>query len=300
MFDIIGDIHGHADKLELLLQKLGYSVKKGIYSHPERKILFLGDYIDRGQQIVDTLKIVRKMVDSGNAVALMGNHEYNAILFNLPNKSKGYYREHSIKNIVQHYQTLIQFKGKQSDYDGYVNWFKTLPLFYETNNFRAVHAAWDEDHIQNLKRYLDNGRITRQLIHKYVHKDNKLNLALEETLKGKEIKIPDGLSFIDKDGHERNEIRIKWWENPRIATYKSLSVLNIDNLPEVPVQVSNKNYYKQNEKPVFFGHYWMKGKPDIIRANVCCLDYSVAKGGYLAAYRMDDDKELGRNKIVYV
>lgn len=46
MIDLIGDIHGHADKLEKLLQKMGYSKQKNCYSHPDRKVLFVGDYID--------------------------------------------------------------------------------------------------------------------------------------------------------------------------------------------------------------------------------------------------------------
>ena len=48
MIDFIGDIHGHADKLEELLLKLGYTKSAGAYSHPQRKVLFVGDYIDRG------------------------------------------------------------------------------------------------------------------------------------------------------------------------------------------------------------------------------------------------------------
>lgn len=41
MIDLIGDIHGHADKLEELLLKLGYAKNNGAYSHPDRKVLFV-------------------------------------------------------------------------------------------------------------------------------------------------------------------------------------------------------------------------------------------------------------------
>ena len=48
MFDLIGDVHGHANKLESLLTKLGYAKNKnGVYSHTERKVVFVGDYNDR-------------------------------------------------------------------------------------------------------------------------------------------------------------------------------------------------------------------------------------------------------------
>src|SRR5688572_19891843 len=98
-YDIIGDIHGYADELIDLLEKLNYSIKNGVYSHPERKIIFLGDYIDRGPEIRKTLRIVKDMVDAGNALAIMGNHEYNAIAYWTMDAKGKYIREHSDKNI---------------------------------------------------------------------------------------------------------------------------------------------------------------------------------------------------------
>jgi len=75
MHDLIGDIHGHADALQQLLKSLGYSRHKGVYKHPERQAIFLGDFIDRGPQIQETLEIVRPMVDAGSALAVMGKLE---------------------------------------------------------------------------------------------------------------------------------------------------------------------------------------------------------------------------------
>lgn len=49
MFDLIGDIHGYAAHLEALLRKLGYVNRHGVWSHSERKVIFLGDFIDRGK-----------------------------------------------------------------------------------------------------------------------------------------------------------------------------------------------------------------------------------------------------------
>ena len=91
MIDLIGDIHGHADKLEELLIKLGYSNKSGLYAHPNRKALFVGDFIDRGPKIRETLAIVKAMVESGNAIALMGNHEYNALCFHFQETERPIY-----------------------------------------------------------------------------------------------------------------------------------------------------------------------------------------------------------------
>ncbi len=46
-YDIIGDVHGHADVLVALLRKLGYRERAGAWRHPERTAVFLGDFIDR-------------------------------------------------------------------------------------------------------------------------------------------------------------------------------------------------------------------------------------------------------------
>lgn len=51
MYDLIGDIHGHAAELISLLELLGYDRHRGYYSHPARKAVFVGDFIDRGPQI---------------------------------------------------------------------------------------------------------------------------------------------------------------------------------------------------------------------------------------------------------
>lgn len=235
MTDFIGDIHGHADKLEILLLTLGYVKKNGAYTHPERKVLFVGDYIDRGPKIRETLQIVRAMVESGSAIALMGNHEYNALCFHFKDSGGGHLRKHSIKNVLQHIRTLEQFQNRQKEYEEYLEWFKTLPLYYETDKFRAVHACWDEQNIAFLRGNLVNDRLTDELIQMFVKKGTQLNEAIEETLKGKEIKMPIGIGFKDKDGHIRDEMRIKWWVDPAVSTNKSISVIPMHDLPETLV-----------------------------------------------------------------
>ena len=84
MYDLIGDIHGHAEELAALLEMLGYRKSAGVYRHPERQAIFFGDFIDRGPRIRETLEIVRTMVEHGSALAVMGNHEWNALPTTLP------------------------------------------------------------------------------------------------------------------------------------------------------------------------------------------------------------------------
>ncbi|MBX9580095.1 MAG: polynucleotide kinase-phosphatase [Gemmataceae bacterium] len=85
-FDLVGDIHGCADELEQLLDKLGY-VRAEVaeagpgwgtvgYAHPEgRKAVFVGDLVDRGPRVLDTVRIVRNMVRAGAALCVPGNHD---------------------------------------------------------------------------------------------------------------------------------------------------------------------------------------------------------------------------------
>jgi hypothetical protein len=51
MYDLIGDIHGYADELVQLLDALGYRQSRGVYGYPERKVIFVGDFVDRGPKI---------------------------------------------------------------------------------------------------------------------------------------------------------------------------------------------------------------------------------------------------------
>jgi protein phosphatase len=84
-FDIIGDIHGCFDELHALLVKLGYQVTEANgdagsphyeAQHPEgRKVVFLGDLVDRGPRIPDVLRLTMSMVESGAALCVPGNHD---------------------------------------------------------------------------------------------------------------------------------------------------------------------------------------------------------------------------------
>lgn len=77
-FDMIGDIHGCYDELCALLIKLGYEVEEEqctAYSPANRKVVFLGDLVDRGPKITEVLKLVMQMVRDGQAYCVLGNHD---------------------------------------------------------------------------------------------------------------------------------------------------------------------------------------------------------------------------------
>ncbi|MDX1587183.1 MAG: metallophosphoesterase [Balneolaceae bacterium] len=304
MYDIIGDIHGHASVLEKLLGKLGYRLSGGAYRHPERKALFVGDYIDRGPEVRKTLRLVRRMADAGQAVALMGNHELNAILYNEPDGEGGYLRPRSEKNQEQHRATLKDFEGRDEEYGSYIDWFKTLPLFFETERFRAIHACWDQPLIDELRGYtVGSRRLSETYFKEAGRRESRLYHILETLLKGREVALPEGLSFRDKDGHRREEVRVKWWMDPQQASLQEWSFAEeIEGRAKESFEPSRhqNRYYTEDEKPVFFGHYWLSGKPELERSNVCCLDYSIGNEEKLAAYRHEGEGTLRGDNLIWV
>lgn len=85
-FDIVGDLHGCADELRELLRKLGWGRRPlqrpelpwgdECWEHPlGRKAIFVGDLVDRGPAILDTIRVVRNMVVAGTAFCVPGNHD---------------------------------------------------------------------------------------------------------------------------------------------------------------------------------------------------------------------------------
>ncbi len=75
-FDVIGDVHGCHEELVALLGRLGYQPADGGYSHPEgRKVIFLGDLVDRGPSTPGVLRTVMAMTRTGSALCVPGNHD---------------------------------------------------------------------------------------------------------------------------------------------------------------------------------------------------------------------------------
>ena len=75
-FDIIGDVHGcHAELLDLLGQ-LGWTVENHVARHPEgRRLVFVGDLVDRGPDSPNVLRLVMASCAAGAALCVPGNHD---------------------------------------------------------------------------------------------------------------------------------------------------------------------------------------------------------------------------------
>ena len=105
-FDIIGDIHGCCDELEMLLEKLGYLKTEQSYAHPDgRQAAFLGDFCDRGNRNADVLRIVMDMVKNGNAIAVPGNHDVK-LLKHLNGKQVS--ASHGLSNTIEELDAMSE------------------------------------------------------------------------------------------------------------------------------------------------------------------------------------------------
>jgi hypothetical protein len=74
----------------------------------------------------------------------------------------------------------------------------TLPLFLETDGFRAVHACWDEAMIAELITVTNNGVLTEGQITQAADKRDPLWRLVETVTKGPEVPLPMGYSFQDR------------------------------------------------------------------------------------------------------
>ena len=183
-YGVIGDIHGHADELKALLADLGYSRHRLGYRHVDRKVVFVGDFVDRGPAIREVIEIARGMVDAGDALAVMGNHEYNAIAFHTarPNQPSNFFRPHSDKNLKQHQETLKQLSPAQLA--DAIKWFKTLPVTIEVGGIRVAHASWQSRDIGCINDALVKvGRCTSDFLAMSEETDSDLHSAIENVLK---------------------------------------------------------------------------------------------------------------------
>lgn len=139
-FVAIGDVHGCDDLLERLLERIALEA-------PDAELVFVGDYIDRGEQ---NAQVLHRLMNLQGAVCLLGNHERMCLDFIDDPESKG-------KRWLRHggLQTVASFgvSGSSSDPVGLrdamvdamgedmITWLRGLPLTYSNGNVCAVHAA---------------------------------------------------------------------------------------------------------------------------------------------------------------
>jgi hypothetical protein len=397
--DLVGDIHGAADRLRRLVGKLGYCKAAGRWTHSEgSRLVFLGDYADKGAQVGAAVELVRELCDSRVACAITGNHDTNALAFCMRRDGSGidpgaawssalsakpveeaWVRAHVQKNISQHCRTLSL---DTHAYTEAIRWFSTLPLWLELPGIRAVHAAWIPSAIAKVRTLSAQSSTSRaawieassideaiEIQHatrgqsafsneawrllldlgcmsdpatgaridldpcaqaERLPPDASHAVALERILKGVECPLGRRASFKDASGHDRDQVRVKWFDaaagrrvadhilvpaNARASLEKSLGELDFaavsqelresdKNMPplEQLIPYDEHDAYPAGERPVFVGHYGFMHSDHsvILRDNVACLDTSAfdPTSGRLTAYRWCGERRLEPSRIV--
>ncbi|MFI0474534.1 metallophosphoesterase [Halomonas sp. HMF6819] len=307
-YDLIGDVHGCGATLSALLEKLGYEQRAGVYRHPTRKAVFLGDLIDRGPRIRLAVQIARRMVDEGEAYIVMGNHEHHALAYTHPapkGSDRRWLREHSPRHNRIIADTLYQYRDHTNEWEDTLAWFKTLPLFLEFDDFRVVHACWDAALIEALKKRSPNACLTDELLEESADSSTEAFAIVDRLTRGPSIALPEGVAIHSGDGFTRKSFRAHFWAaNPK--RWGDV-VFQPDNLPDHletrPLSEAEREglgYYDTEQRALFIGHYWCEGIPALPARNIACLDYSAVKYGRLVAYRFDGERELNADRFVWV
>jgi len=288
--DIVGDIHGEIDSLHKLLVQLGYD-EQG--RHPNgRRIIFLGDLIDRGPDSPAVVEWVRQLVEDGRAQCILGNHELN-ILRNDSKEGNDWFMAPTSKGVHPFVPATDQQK------QNFTAFFMSLPLALEREDLRVVHASWHLDSVAKLAT-LDGGV---SALEAFIHFESQLQKSLTPyhitdemearlTDKPNQPTMDEGLANYESGKQMGNPVRV---------------LTSGEELPaEEPFWAGGKwrmvkrekwwdNY--ENPRPVIMGHYWRYASKDALklsekhgpnlfkgiephhwmgaRKNVYCVDFSV-------------------------
>jgi protein phosphatase len=142
--DMIGDVHGCFDELRILLLSLGYRIKPAgpgleVYHPGGRKLVFLGDLVDRGPKTPEVLRLVMDAVKSGAAFCVSGNHDAKLVKALQGNKVSP---THGLA------ESLRQLEGASQEFRAEVAEFlRTRPSHHVFDGGKLVvaHAGLRED-----------------------------------------------------------------------------------------------------------------------------------------------------------
>jgi hypothetical protein len=276
MIDLIGDIHGHYQELQKILKILGYSYLKDELSHPEnRKIGFVGDFINRGPQSVEVLTLVKSLCESGKAITVLGNHEFRLI------------------------QNSVAGKKIPREYKPFIPWLRTLPLFLELKTLRMVHAVW---HFSSIELLRGKSVEDDSFIWDTLEKKSSYKLAVDRILSGIKISIPKELKLKDRFGVERTKGRLKWWKDLRGKPYAKcfLSPMfpAIEDKGPTDDEFHELQPYSKDERPVFIGHYCLPPTVPKVNGQVVCLDGCVTCDNTLWGYRHDGTESVDASNLI--
>lgn len=260
--DFVADIHGEIDALLELLERLGYQTDG---QHPDgRRLVFLGDLVDRGPDSPGVVRLVRGMIQAGNAQAVLGNHELNILRGALKKNNQW---------ILAPDEAVNEAPLDPSEREEFLAFFTSLPLALEREDIRAVHAAWDDAMIEQARAARDAVTLYRNV---------RESIAAELTACGVNDEMEQNLAH-----QNRNPVKLIT-SGPEIPAPKPFELE--DRTHAEDRHAWWRDY--QGEPFVVFGHYWRKpiamksafltkrlfgDTPlyDLLGPNTISIDYSV-------------------------
>lgn len=152
-FVAVGDIHGRADLLDRLLADL----ESG--PHAELPIVFVGDYVDRGEQSADVLRLLTERAEAGNTVCLLGNHEQMLLNFleDPANQGPRWLRYGGLQTMASYGLPLVAqtapeeawVDAREALFDAMghdlIQWLHDLPALWQSGNVAVLHAGADPE-----------------------------------------------------------------------------------------------------------------------------------------------------------
>jgi serine/threonine protein phosphatase 1 len=131
---VIGDIHGCFDKLRTLMRKIPIDLKQD-------KLIFIGDYIDRGSQSFKVLEyLINLKKRSPDIIFLKGNHE--AMLENyLSGVDRFTYLRNGGQKTLDDYLNQKVHTGSSPVPQDHMAFFKSLVIYHQTEDYIFVHAG---------------------------------------------------------------------------------------------------------------------------------------------------------------
>ena len=143
---LIGDIHGNLSRLKELIA--------AVYKHitKEDTLIFLGDYIDRGELSFEVVELIISLKKIFNTVCLKGNHEQMFLDYLEGVKDENIYFYNGGRATINSYKKHM---GEMKLPEHHRTFFSDLKNFYEGDDFIAVHAGLDpsENHVEAQKEY---------------------------------------------------------------------------------------------------------------------------------------------------
>lgn len=296
--DIIGDVHGEADALNALLAHLGYGP---LGEHPEgRKPVFVGDLCDRGPDSPAVIARVKSMVEAGNAICVMGNHELNLLRGQRKDGNNWFWNEESAGDDKFGNVHCIS-KDEQGPI---LAFFAGLPLMACSPELRVVHAAWVDASVQDLRSVsIDNligffnAREAQTSAIMRAHPEFTNYLAEQETWRDRIADIDSRVPFLKRTAAMRE---LRQMANPVRVLTSGVEASDTESFfsgGEWRFVQRVRWWDNYNDTiPVLIGHYWRNPQQDKAseisrgrelfagiapfawhgkKGNVFCLDYCV-------------------------